>query len=223
MNTLLIVISGVDGSGKTSLIEKLQAALEAQGKPTRYLWLRYNHYLSKFVLAFCRYTGLTRYLYFENSRVVYHDFYRSRLVSWLFIGTTWIDTFFVSLFKVYLYRLFSRKVIICDRWMYDIMVDLEVDTKIEFADHSRLKKTFLSLLPANALCFVISRDMESVRKERDESLNDDNFSVRSRLYLRHAQDGKLITVDNNGTIEESVQQVLRQAGLSDTRMTEEVS
>ena len=216
----IIVISGVDGSGKTSVIEKLQATLEKQGVETRYLWLRYNHYLSKFVLAFCRYTGLTRYLHFENSRVVYHDFYRSRLISWLFISTTWIDTFFVSLFKVYLYRPFSNKLIICDRWMYDIMVDLEVDTHIEFANGGTLKRRFLSLLPSDAICFVISREMEKVRKERDESVNDENFPVRSRLYQRHAQDGKLITVDNNGTIDESVEQVLVQAGLIATRLAE---
>lgn len=203
----IVVVSGVDGSGKTSVIEQLQLELEKNQYQTQYTWLRYNHYLSKFVLAFCRYSGLTRYLHFENSRVVYHDFYRSKVISWLFITTTFIDTFFVSAFKVYMPRLWSSKVIICDRWVYDIMVDLEVDTRITFSNDSLLKKLFLSLLPADADCYLILRDMTKVRKERDESVNDDNFPIRCELYKRHAADNKLIVVDNNGTIEESVQQI----------------
>lgn len=204
----IIVVSGVDGSGKTSVIEQLQEKLNGEGHTTRYVWLRYNHYLSKFVLAFCRFTGLTRYLHYESSRVVYHDFYRSKIISWMFIATTFIDTFFASLFKVYLPMLWSKDIIICDRWIYDIMVDLEVDTRVKFSNDSLLKKIYLALLPSVARCYVISRDLDQVRKERDESLNDDNFPVRGELYKRHSADGRLIIVDNNGTIDSSVQQIL---------------
>lgn len=205
----IIVVSGVDGSGKTSVIDQLQLELENNNIQTRYIWLRYNHYLSKFVLAFCRFTGLTRYIHFTDSRVVYHDFYRSKVISWMFITTTFIDTFFVSLFKVYIPRLFSSKVIVCDRWIYDIMVDLEVDTHIKFSNDGWLKKIFMSLLPADAPCYLISRDMDKVRKERDESLNDDNFPIRCELYKRHSEDDRLIIVDNNGTIDMSVQQIYK--------------
>lgn len=204
---MIFVVSGVDGSGKTSVIDCLQKTLESRGLQTRYVWLRYNHYLSKFVLAFCRYTGLTRYFHFVDSRVVYHDFHRSKIISWLFIATTFIDTLFASFFKVYLPALFTNKVIVCDRWVYDIMVDLEVDTRVQFSDGRWLKRLFLSLLPSASVCFVITREQSLVRGARDESLNDDNFPVRCELYLRHAKDGRLHSIDNNGSIEQSVEQI----------------
>ena len=210
----IIVISGVDGSGKTSVIENLQSTLERESYKTRYVWLRYNHYLTKFILAFCRFSGLTRYIHFENSRVVYHDFHCSRIVSWLFITTTFIDTFFTSLIKVYLPRLWSDTVIICDRWIYDIMVDLEVDTRVKFENDRFIKKIFMSLLPTDSVCYVISRDTEKVRKERDESLNDDNYPIRYALYQRHSTDGRLIVVDNNGSIDESVHQIREHLSLA---------
>lgn len=103
----------------------------------------------------------------------------------------------------YLPSLFTNKVIICDRWVYDIMVDLEVDTHIRFFDCSRLKRLFLSLLPFGSTCFVIEREQSLIRSARDESFNDDNFPVRCDLYLRHAKDGKLHPVDNNGGIEQT--------------------
>ncbi len=209
----IISISGVDGSGKTSIIEELINELESCGVHTQYVWLRYNHYLTKVLLAFCRVAGYTKYHHYENSRVGYHEFYRSKIISWLFISLTFIDTVFATIFKVYFPSLFSKRTIICDRWMFDIMVDLEVDTKIPFDKGTLLNSIFKSLIPCKAKCFVIIRDFDSVRKERDESVNDDNFPIRHELYVKHSADEEFIEVNNNGTIIESVNQIKARLGL----------
>ena len=39
----IIAISGIDGCGKTTVIEKLQEELSQKGLPVKYVWLRYNH------------------------------------------------------------------------------------------------------------------------------------------------------------------------------------
>lgn len=41
--TKYIIISGVDGSGKTTVIEGVRAQLEAEGKTVGYIWMRYHH------------------------------------------------------------------------------------------------------------------------------------------------------------------------------------
>lgn len=209
----LIVVSGVDGSGKTSIIEGVQAFLESEGIDNRYIWLRYNHYLTKFLLAFCKFTGFTRYEHFEQSRVVYHDFHRSKIIAWAFVWLTWIDTFLASLLRVYIPRLFSKKAIICDRWAYDIMVDLEIDTRLDFSEGSFLHTLFKLILPDDAKCFVISRNLEATKGTRDESVNDRNFPIRHQLYVRHEADRDLNVIDNNGAINESIDQVLSQVEL----------
>ena len=38
-----IVISGIDGSGKSTIINEAQKALETDGKKVDYIWLRMNH------------------------------------------------------------------------------------------------------------------------------------------------------------------------------------
>ena len=37
-----IIISGIDGSGKSTIINETQMALEAEGKKVGYIWLRYS-------------------------------------------------------------------------------------------------------------------------------------------------------------------------------------
>ncbi len=204
----IISISGVDGSGKTSIIEELIKDIESRGIQTQYVWLRYNHYLTKGLLAFCRLAGYTKYHHYENSRVGYHEFYRSKIISWLFIGLTFVDTLFATIIKVYIPAIFMKKTIVCDRWMLDIMVDLEVDTKISFYHGTLLNSLFKFLIPNAAKCFLIKREFESVRKERDESINDNNFPKRHDLYIKHSTDASFINVNNNGTIEESVNQII---------------
>lgn len=205
----IITISGVDGSGKSSVIELLQQHLENRNVKSRYVWLRYNHYLTKFLLAFCRFAGFTKYEYFENSRVVYHNFYKSSIVSWLFVLLTFIDTLMISFFLVYIPRLFLNKTIICDRWIFDIMVDLEVDTRINFSKDKFISKIFKLLIPNDCQYFVLFRDIDKVRSTRDESMNDANFPIRCKLYSTHSTDPLINCLDNNGTLEDTVDQIIK--------------
>ncbi len=210
----IITISGVDGSGKSSVIELLQQHLEKRDIKSRYVWLRYNHYFTKILLAFCRYTGFTKYEYFENSRVVYHNFYKSSIVSWLFVLLTFIDTLVASFFLVYVPRLFSNKIIICDRWIFDIMVDLEVDTRIDFSKNKLITKIFKLLIPNSCQYFLVFRDIDKVRYTRDESMNDDNFPIRCKLYSIHSTDPLITCLDNNGTLEDTVNQIVKKIKFS---------
>ena len=50
--TKYIIISGVDGSGKTTVINSLKDKLEQQGKTVDYIWMRYNHYTVKAMNTF---------------------------------------------------------------------------------------------------------------------------------------------------------------------------
>ena len=56
--TKYIIISGVDGSGKTTVIEGVRAQLEAEGKTVGYIWMRYHHKLIK-IMHFFRSSRLT--------------------------------------------------------------------------------------------------------------------------------------------------------------------
>ena len=178
----IIALSGVDGCGKTSVIEELRNALSKEDKGSRYVWLRYNHRLTKFLLALCRFSGFTKYENIGGVRIGYHEFYRSKIISYLFILFTYLDTFFATLVAVYMPALLSRKVVICDRWIFDIMVDLEVDTGIVFVQENFLSKVFKRIVPKGAHCFLLQRDQQELTKLRKENVLDKNFSKRLQLY-----------------------------------------
>lgn len=206
---MVICFSGIDGSGKTSIINGVIRELENSGYKTKYIWLRYNHYLTKVLLAFCRLVGLTRYEYPDGIRVGYHDFYRSRTVSLLFVAFTYIDTLLVSIVLVYLPSLFTKRVLVCDRWVLDIMIDLEIDTRIEFRAGGWLERLFLGLVPTRAQCYLIKRSQEDVLKCRPENLRDRNFKRRWELYAEYSDRRWVTVVTNNSTVEEVVDKVSR--------------
>ena len=207
---MIISISGIDGCGKTSIIEGIQGELDAASQKTRYVWLRYNHYLTKILLVICRVTGLTRYEYPDGIRVGYHDFYKSKLVSWLFIILTYLDTLFVSILLVYLPLLVPSRTLICDRWVLDIMIDLEIDTRIDFPAGGFLEKLFVSLMPENTRCFLIMREKEEVLQCRPENIRDEKFSRRWELYNEYSCRPWVMVVENRSTIEDAVAKVMRQ-------------
>jgi len=178
---LILSYSGIDGSGKTSIIDGVTDAINNKGIKTRYIWLRYNHYLTKLLLIFCRIVGLTEYHTINGQRIGYHNFYKSKIVSYLFIALTYIDTLTVTILLVYLPSMFGKSTIICDRWVLDILIDLEIDTKLSLTD-TLISRMFYALVPKNAKCFIVYRDYNSVLHARDEHSIDNNFKARYELY-----------------------------------------
>lgn len=206
--TRIISFSGVDGCGKTTIIEGIRSALEAQGYETSCVWLRYNHYLTKFLHAYCRITGYTRYEYFGNLRIGYHEFHRSRIISFLEVALTLIDTFFSTLILVYVPWLLSNRIIICDRWIPDILIDLSVDTRWDLDRRRLWVKLFWKLVPKHAKCFIIDRNTASLEKARPQHIHDMNYESRLHLFKESSQYPRIITIENNMGISEAVQQVL---------------
>jgi thymidylate kinase len=200
----IISFSGIDGCGKSTILDTIRHRIEKEGKSTRYVWLRYNHYLTKFLLGVCRIIRLTKYEYPNGIRVGYHEFYRSKYFSFLFILLTFIDTLYISIVTVYLPAIFTKKIIFCDRWVFDILVDLEIDTRINFSKHIFVKKIFKKLIPHTAVCFLIRRNLDQVKAQRIEHTYDRNFMQRFQLFERLVKDKRLIVVENNKELKSTI-------------------
>ncbi len=205
----IISLSGMDGCGKSTIIDKLMDELRHRGISSRTVWLRYNHYTTRALLAVCRIIGLTKYERVGGVRVGYHNFHRSRVVSHLFIVLTLLDTFLATLLTVYIPAMISGSVVICDRWVADILVDLEVDTRFRLDRSSLYRKMFLSMVPRRARCFLIERRSEELLGTRPENGIDRNFPTRLSLYRKLAAEGVLDVVENNTTVDAAVDRILR--------------
>lgn len=207
MRGRIISVSGIDGCGKTTVIEALKTRLQEQRQPVHYVWMRYNHYLTKPLLLLCRLLGLTWYEP-EDPRVGYHEFYKSKVISWLFIFLTYVDTLLASVVCVYVPAYVFGKVVICDRWVLDILVDLGVDTRRSVDSSLFWVRTFLALIPGGTKCFVIERDSSLVEKARSEHQVDKNYPCRLELFQKVSAFPIAIPVENNSSIDKSVRRIL---------------
>jgi hypothetical protein len=205
--TRFIVISGIDGCGKTTLIRELRNRLEREGLTTHYAWLRYNHRLARPVHGLSRLVGLSRRHRTASRSVWRHEFYRSRLFCSFYVLLTWLDAWLGRL--ILAARLNSRSVdvVVCDRWVPDILVDLAVDTRRRHLLAGTWQSRFTRILPPGTRQYLIVRDSERVVSSRPDVMQDVNHSFRRRLYGRLEHSPGVVVVRNNGTVEAAVEAI----------------
>lgn len=209
----VIYVMGIDGTGKTTVVEWLAKNLREQGYQVDVQWLRFNHVLSKPLLAFCRLVGLTRYEKKNGIRVGYHDFHRSKIVSWLFVLFQYLDALRVKLTRV-LPRLRSeRSVVILDRYVYDIIIDLMIDTGIDDLDSTWLGRALIGLLPEGTAVLPLVRERVALLAVRPESEVDDNFIRRLALYEQLVARQKLPAMENNASLDDLLSRVSTRLGI----------
>ena len=201
-----IIISGIDGSGKSTIINETQKALEAEGKQVGYIWLRFNHYLTKGMHALARVMGLSVKVHNEMGDVWQHRLYKNQAFCSVYILTTFLDSW-VSRLK-YNKMAKGKDAVICDRWITDILVDLATKThRKDFLD-SRWPKRFMRILSEDARMFVVVRNQEALMECRLENRVDPDFGFRLGIYQDLCKKPYVTVVNNNGTIAESVEQIL---------------
>jgi hypothetical protein len=202
--TRFIVISGIDGCGKTTLIGELRNRLEREGLTTRYEWLRYNHRLVRPVHGLSRLVGLSRPYRMGNQRIWRHEFYRSRLFCSFYISLTWLDVWLGRLLVSAGLFLRDADIVVCDRWVQDILVDLVVDTRRRDLLRGTWHSRFARILPSGTRQYLIVRDSEHVVSLRPDVMQDVSYSFRLKLYGRLERSPDVVVVRNNGTVEAAV-------------------
>lgn len=208
MKPRIIIVSGIDGAGKTTIIEGLQRELGREGVKVHYTWLRYNHILVKPIHAFARVVGLARCYGSQKGKAWRHEFYRSPKFCTFYIFVTWLDSW-LSRLKFTLQRVGKGvDLIICDRWINDILVDLAVDTRREYLLASKWYDRFQQLVPDGASQVVISRNTKNILECRPEYRDDPDFEFREMMYgkFQNMLD-KVYVISNDGSVQDSIDQL----------------
>jgi hypothetical protein len=204
-----IVISGIDGCGKTTVIERLRRRLEQEGFTTRYEWMRYNHRLVRPIHALSRLVGLSRRYEVESQSIWRHEFHRSRSFSSFYIFLTWLDAWLGRLLLATRLSLKQVDIVVCDRWVQDILVDLAVDTRRRSLLSGRWYGRFLGILPRRTRQYLIVREAQAIVSSRPDVRRDLSGSFRQRLYRRLARNPDLVVVSNDGTVDAAVEAILQ--------------
>jgi len=202
-----LIISGIDGCGKTTLIQQLRDRLEREGLTTRYQWLRYNHRLVRPFHGLSRLLGLSRRYRVEGRYIWRHEFHRSPGFATLYIALTWLDAWLGRLLLAATLALRNVDVVVCDRWVADILVDLAVDTRRRSLLGGAWQTRFARILPPGARQYLVVRDPDRVAVSRPDVRVDLSRSFRQRLYRRLERHPDVVVVRNDGTVDAAVETV----------------
>lgn len=201
-----IYFAGVDGCGKSTVIDELIKEYERNGIKARRVWLRFNYFFTRPVLMFCRITGITRRVKKNNKVYSIHDFHRSRLIAFLVQYLHFVDTFFAYMIKVRLPLKFTNDVILCDKFVYDILADFMVETRDISLMDKRITKLFLKLIPKDmqVISFSVDKD-EIIRRKPEVLVDDEDYDYKYKVYqlmMQRFSLSPIINVNFNDTVSE---------------------
>jgi thymidylate kinase len=174
-----ICFVGIDGSGKTTLAREVIKDLRKQKVRSNYVWFRAPYFFSFPFLAFCRVVGLSRVRHKGNLAWTDHYFTASAVrLAW--VTLQFLDAWLFSLIRIRLPMAFGY-VVICDRTIYDILVDLMIDTGDSEIINKPAGQLLLQLIPSSAGIFILDVDeWTAFRRKRD--IPDLDY-LRGRLHL----------------------------------------
>lgn len=206
----LVCLVGLDGTGKSALARRIQDELERKGYRTRYVWMRMNYFLTRPVLLYCRLTGLTRRPVVDGQKISVHDFYKSKFIAKLVQILHTADTIIAYFLKVWIPMKFSNRIVICDRFFHDVLVDFVVESRDFNLPHSRIARVLFRLTPKNSRIFLLKVHKDKIVQRKPEVLHyDENFHLRYKLYDSLNEYVPLEVIWNNGPISEGFQSLVR--------------
>ena len=195
MNNKIYYLCGPDGSGKTSYIEEIERKLKDRKNSTHHIWIRSPKILSKPLMVYCRLVGLTKYKTIDGVKYGKHEFYKSKMVSYLFPLLQLID--FKIKWKLEQRKIKENEIILFDRFSLDTLVDLMVDTNRMDLHKTWIGKAFIKLVPASTITMVMNVDEQIIRQRKKDTLYDEHLDVKIKAYKIIAASLNLPLIDNN--------------------------
>ncbi len=201
----LISFSGIDGSGKTSYAKALEKAFQACCIETCYYWNKignpkmYRLFSSVGKVLFRQDNSFKNIQNWSIKDKI--DFFAKKsLIRYLWMYLNMITLWIEYLFKVKL-PLLLRKVVICDRYIYDALVDIDTFSPLSNKDINKvaITKIFRILSPKPNIFFLCNTPPEvAVKRERyPEAIQSiDVLNRKIRLYNQLSQKTNFVQIDS---------------------------
>lgn len=197
----IICIVGSDGSGKTTLAKHLVAQLQNKGLKVALIWMRYNNFLSKPLLALARLRGYNYFTMSSGVKMGHHDFSKVWWLRWPFAFLQMIDVNLAAWRKLRVYKGFD--VLVFERSPWDTLSDVMVDTGIDRLEERWIGRGIVSAFAGKCDVVWIRRDVAAIRQTRRELAADEKLWTKVVNYDRMSRYFGWKVVDNNGTIEDA--------------------
>lgn len=204
-----IYITGCDGTGKSTQARLLIDQLRSQGVKTQHVWLRFPFLFSIPLLAYARLRGFSWYENTAGVRHGYWNFRHSRLLrNWL-PWTILIDATLTAVYKIY-FPLLQEKTVVCERFVFDMLVDLAVGNDDPDLHRWLPGKLFFHLIPCDAKIILFDLDSEVIRERRADLKFDRLLETRLSMFRCLALDSFLTISSDNKSVNEINKIILKE-------------
>jgi thymidylate kinase len=181
----LICLTGIDGSGKTTLAHGLAEWLGARGQVYRYVYARFLPLLVRPMWVIAKWATRSR----EEQRPGYADYtarkrslLRPGIFSHLHEASVLLDYWLQILFKVSLPLGMGRN-LICDRYVYDTVVsDLAPDLGYSPERMRMVIDACLAVMPRPDLVFLLDVPEDTTLSRKNDVAAVDYLTERREIY-----------------------------------------
>lgn len=202
----VICIVGPDGSGKTTLARRLVAVMESRGERVSLVWMRFNNYLSKVLLAFARWRGYSYSKKVDGIKMGFHDFEKVWWLRWPFAFLQMVDVNIAAWLKLKSLR--GNEIVVFERSPWDTLSDVMADTGIVGLEKTWIGRGIVRAFAKRSIVLWIDRDISSIRDSRAELKADYKLDKKIANYSNLAELFSWNRIDNNRTIDDATRDML---------------
>ncbi len=199
---------GPDGAGKTTIMRGIAARLHARGLRTRVSWMRWPRITTLAVLGVLRMSRLAKTVRMGDHDDVHTDLKDHPFLFQLFAWSVTFDYFLGYLGKVSLPKHVLRRTILCDRFVWDALVDLGLASGVDETVLDYPQGRILLKLGLKHRSVLLTASTEELLRRRPILSLDPRLGRRLRLYHVYAERFGFGEVDTGATSEQdSIAQV----------------
>lgn len=210
MSSRLIVITGIDGSGKTTQAKLLVERLEKEGSEVSYVWSRW---VPSFLRPLVKKLKRDEVECPEETNKNIHSLkkikqiiLKNQLIQWLWLGIFFIDYGLQIFVKIRTQLFFKNKIIVSDRIYYDSLIDqvIGLGKSKEWLIHNLNSFWMRIFFPKPDMVIYIDcpEDVAFSRKQDIFTPDIEYHRTRRNLYLQLAGTYHWLVIDGTLSIDE---------------------
>ena len=199
-----ICFTGIDGSGKSTLARLLTSTLRRNGVKSKFVYCRYQPMFARPLLSTARSLflhGETPFKNYDRYVNVRKSAFSNGAASKAYEYVMLFDYVLQVLMKVR-FSLVRGKTIVCDRYVYDTIINDMTDSRSSPERIQRLLNQLFLILPKPDVAFLVDIPEEIAYKRKDDVPSIEYLKRRRPLFLSIAKSQGLIVLDGSKNLEE---------------------